>query len=72
MEKRHDTVFVGTVDSERNAQRVRFLEEFSRQMPLRVSSGAYRDTFAAARIVLNQSVRNDINFRVFEALATGS
>jgi len=72
IKKQDDVVFVGTVNPKRNSERVRFLDEFSRQMPLQVRSGDYRDHFAAARIILNQSVRNDINFRVFEALATGS
>jgi GT2 family glycosyltransferase len=30
------------------------------------------ETYSASRVVINQSVRNDINMRVFEALACGS
>lgn len=70
--KQHDVVFVGTVDPGRNSERVRFLGAFGQQIPLQISSGDYPKPFNSARIILNQSVRNDINFRVFEALATGS
>lgn len=70
--KKYDVVFVGTVEQGLNSERVRFLEAFAQQMPLLVTSGDYREPFNSARIILNQSVRNDINFRVFEALASGS
>ncbi|CAH2032606.1 glycosyltransferase family protein [Trichlorobacter ammonificans] len=69
--KEHDIVFVGTVDSRRNPERVGFLDAFARVMPLAVRSGDYRRPYNTARIILNQSVRNDLNFRVFEALASG-
>lgn len=70
--KSMDVVFVGTVDEKRNPDRVRFLKAFAEQAPLEILSGAYQAPFNRARIVLNQSVRSDINFRVFEAMATGS
>lgn len=69
--KRYDIVFVGTVDPRRNPERVRFLDALARVMPLTVLSGDYRLPYNTARIILNQSVRTDINFRVFEALASG-
>jgi len=70
--KTHNVVFVGTVDQKRNSERVAFLADFARSMPIQISSGDYRETYNSARIILNQSVGNDINFRVFEALASGS
>ena len=72
LDKTDDVVFVGTLDTALNPERVRFMEEFSRRLPLTISTGGYRLPFNRARIILNQSVKNDINFRVFEAMATGS
>lgn len=72
LDKTDDVVFVGTLDPALNPERVRFMEDFSRQLPLYTSTGGYRLPFNRARIILNQSVKNDINFRVFEAMATGS
>jgi len=72
IDKTTDVVFVGTVNEKRNPERVKFLRAFAQEMPLEIRSGDYREPFNRSRIVLNQSVRNDVNFRVFEALATGS
>ncbi|NJD38913.1 MAG: glycosyltransferase family 1 protein [Geobacter sp.] len=72
VKKQIDIVFVGTVDPERNPSRVGFLSAFAQQLPLEIRSGDYRQSFNEARIILNQSVGRDINFRVFEAMACGS
>ena len=70
--KIYDITFVGTVNPARNAARVEFLNKFAAKMPLHVFSGEYVEHYNASNIILNQSVSNDINFRVFEALASGS
>jgi len=66
-----DICFVGTLDSKRNPARVRFIDEFRQHIPLTVATGAYREIFNRSRIILNQSVADDINFRVYEAMACG-
>ncbi len=68
----HDVSFVGTLDRGLNPDRVSFIESLARLVPLNVHSGAFSRIFRQSRIVLNQSVKTDINFRVFEALASGS
>jgi hypothetical protein len=66
-----DICFVGTLDATKNPERVRFIDSFKRQYPLTVAQGSYQELFNRSRIILNQSVNDDINFRVFEALACG-
>lgn len=68
----HEVSFVGTLDKSLNPERVRFIEALGRLVPLTVHSGAFSRIFRQSKIVLNQSVKTDINFRVFEALASGS
>lgn len=68
-----DVLFVGKVDPAVNPERHTF---FSKLAPLisglHVTSGAYRELFPQAKIVLNHSISNDLNFRVFEALGCGA
>lgn len=68
----HEVSFVGSLDIRLNPERVRFIECLSRLVPLFVHSGDFSRIFRQSKIVLNQSVKTDINFRVFEALASGS
>ena len=63
--------FVGTLDPRLNPERVAFIDSFRQKMNLTVAHGAYQQIFNRSRIILNQSVRDDINFRVFEAMACG-
>jgi len=66
-----DVCFVGTLDAGRNPERVVFIESFQQYQPLMVVQGAFQKIFNTSRIILNQSVRDDINFRVFEAMSCG-
>ena len=66
-----DVCFVGTLDAAKNPQRVRFIDAFKQCHPLTVAQGAYKELFNRSRIILNQSVWDDLNFRVFEAMACG-
>lgn len=72
IQKKYEITFVGTVDPDKNAKRLNFLSSFSQKLPLNIFSGEYSERFNASKIILNQSVSNDINFRVFEAMASGS
>lgn len=67
-----DVLFVGTVDPEVTPERHEFLSELSRRAPIEVRSGNYQELYPRAGIVLNESWRGDLNFRVFEALGCGS
>jgi hypothetical protein len=71
-EKKHDVVFVGTLDRKLNPARVDFFEEMKRLIPIEVLQGHFPSIFPHAEIVLNQTVKGDLNFRVFEAMMCGA
>lgn len=64
--------FVGTLDPARHPERRPFLDAVAAAAPLQVVQGEWRALYGASRIVLNQTVRGDLNFRVFEAMAGGA
>jgi 2-polyprenyl-3-methyl-5-hydroxy-6-metoxy-1,4-benzoquinol methylase len=73
VEKTFDVGFVGNVYV---GPRADLLERIQREYPNSFVGQAYFDdmarVFSATRIVFNRSVVNDVNMRVFEALACGS
>ena len=73
VKKRHDVAFVGHVFP---GPRAELLELVSRRFPNTFIGQRYfeemAETYSAARIVFNRSICNDVNMRVFEALACGS
>jgi len=72
-DKRFDVAFVGHLFS---GPRTDLLQQIQRRYPQSFIGQCYFEemarTYSAARIVFNRSLRNDINMRVFEALASGS
>jgi glycosyltransferase involved in cell wall biosynthesis len=71
-EKAYDVSFVGTLDPRLNPDRVALVDALRTRLPLHVGSGDWRPVFARSRIVLNQTVKGDLNFRVVEAMASGA
>lgn len=71
--KHFDWSFVGNVHS---AERERLLQLLRARWPNHFVGNAYFEemarTYARSRIVFNRSIANDLNMRVFEALASGS
>lgn len=70
--KRYDIGFVGSLNQER---RRHLIERLERRWPVHVERSFLRDmarTFSASRIVFNNAVKDDLNMRVFEAMASGS
>jgi 2-polyprenyl-3-methyl-5-hydroxy-6-metoxy-1,4-benzoquinol methylase len=73
IEKGHDLAFVGNLFPGPRAELLDLLRRRFRSM---VVGNAYFEAMAriysAARLVFNRSIRNDVNMRVFEAVACGS
>lgn len=70
--KKHEALFIGTLNREFNEERVEFFEKLSKIAPVTVKQGAWKDEYPLAKVVMNQTVRGDLNFRVFEAMSSGS
>lgn len=71
-EKRHGAVFVGTLNPELNPARVAFFDRLRELAPIEVMQGHFPSIFPYAEIVVNQTVKGDLNFRVFEAMMSGA
>lgn len=70
-EKKHDVIFVGTLNRDLNPDRVVFFEELQKITSIELIEGDYALYFPYSRIVINQTVRGDLNFRVFETMRCG-
>jgi hypothetical protein len=71
-EKSYEVAFVGTLDPALNPERVALLAALRPRLPLHAASGDWVPVFGRSRIVLNQTVKGDMNARVFEAMASGA
>ncbi len=70
--KLHNAVFVGTLNPRLNPARVAFFKAMQGIIPIEVLEGHFPSIFPHAEIVLNQTVKGDLNFRVFEAMMSGA
>lgn len=70
-EKKYGAVFVGTLNASLNPERVKFFEELQKIVPVHCTTGQYWEIFPHAEIIMNQTVKGDLNFRVFEAMMCG-
>jgi glycosyltransferase involved in cell wall biosynthesis len=70
-EKKHGTIFVGTMNRSLNPERVQFFEELEKITDIELIQGDYSQYFPYSRIVVNQTVKGDLNFRVFETMRCG-
>lgn len=70
--KDYQATFVGNMNARLNPDRVNFFEQLQKLIPLHITQGAWWEIFPHSEIVVNQTVKRDLNFRVFEAMVTGS
>jgi len=70
--KSHEAVFVGWMNQERNPERSKFFDALGKEVPLLVTTGRWEEIYPRAKVVINQTAKGDLNFRVFEALGSGS
>lgn len=64
--------FVGNLNAKLNPRRVEFFEKLQHQVPINIAHGNYWEHFPFSEIVVNQTVKGDLNFRVFEAMMCGA
>jgi hypothetical protein len=67
-----DVTFRGTLNRKVNTERVEFFERLGKLVNIDACQGDFRDVYPRSKIVINQAVRRDFNFRVFEALSSGA
>ena len=71
-EKTNGAVFVGTLNPKLNPDRVRFFDQLRATVEMLCITGKWQDIFPRSEIVINQTVKGDLNFRVFEAMGAGA
>lgn len=67
-----DVCFRGNLDPKLHPERSAFFDQLSAHVSIDVRRGDYRKAYPQARIVVNQNVLQDLNFRVFEAMKAGA
>jgi hypothetical protein len=70
-EKKHGAVFVGTLNPNLNPDRVAFFDALQKEVPILCTSGDWATIFPFSELVINQTVKGDVNFRVFESMMCG-
>lgn len=71
-ERDRDVSFRGNLDPAFQPVRAKFFQEVGKQVSLDVAEGPYAEIYQRSKIVLNQCVGDDVNFRIFEALMSGA
>lgn len=72
MEKTIDVSFRGTLDDGLHPGREAFLTQVASKVSLDFSMGDYIEPYTRSKIVINEAVRGDVNFRVFEGMMCGA
>jgi len=67
-----DVCFRGTLDPKLHPVRAAFFEELKKLVPVDAAEGEYTAVYPSAKIVVNQSVGEEVNFRVFETMMCGA
>lgn len=70
--KKYGAVFVGTLSQKLNPGRVAFFDQLKQKADVLIKEGRFWEIFPFSEIVINQTVKGDLNFRVFEAMMSGA
>ena len=70
--KKYGAVFVGNLDKKLNPDRVWFFDQLKERTKILCMTGEFWKIFPESEIVINQTVKGDLNFRVFEAMMSGA
>ena len=70
--KEYGAVFIGTLNAQLNPERVTFFDALREKTKVFCTTGEYWLYFPKSEIVINQTVKLDLNFRVFEAMMCGT
>lgn len=72
-QRTHFISFVGSMDGIKNPQRVALFDQLKKHgIKVNIVSGLYEPVYSNSKIVINQSVANDLNLRFFEAAGCGA
>jgi hypothetical protein len=71
-EKNIPVSFRGTLSEELHPGRKIFLDDLSKNIPLDYGEGPYPEVYSRSKIVINEAVKGDVNFRVFESMISGA
>ncbi|MDD2943329.1 MAG: glycosyltransferase, partial [bacterium] len=70
-EKTIPVCFRGTLDEQLHPERAHFFKRFKNFLPIDSAEGSFVEPFTKSEIVVNQAVKDDLNFRVFESMMCG-
>ncbi len=72
-QREHLCSFVGTMNVKKNAARVALFERLlALGVDIKITTGRYENIYSRSKIVINQSVADDLNLRFFEAAGCGA
>ncbi|MCC6932325.1 MAG: glycosyltransferase family 1 protein [Deltaproteobacteria bacterium] len=71
-EKTIDVCFRGNLNPNLHPLRVEFFEKLQKLITVDVKQGPYTKDFPRSKIVINEAVKDDVNFRIFEAVASSA
>lgn len=71
-EKDISVSFRGTLREDLHPGRRAFFEQISKEIAVDFAEGPFSDVYTRSKIVLNDSVKGDVNFRVFEGMISGA
>jgi hypothetical protein len=76
LERHFDVTFVGDMNEQLKPERVSFFNELSQYVKVKVCSGLDQNEIStlynSSKIVINEVMASDLNYRVYEAMADGA